>query len=483
MDAGDTALPGAIEDSYEEIQLSSHSQPRSPVERRQYMAETSNTVNPVSPPAAVKGPSESILRSSLKTSSSSLSEKPVSPMVRYPSWMDAYRQSMIKQDESAASLSKAVVLQKQHSSNASLSKNAILKNQRTSNASLSKNHILPNQRASNASLSKNAAPKNQRTSNTSLSKGRAPSSRIILQQQSSRSTLRQQQKASDGSMNHSIILGTIRSNHTSQIHALDTAALAKSFARRRMSLQVDELPSRKRLPPLHLPNREVLTYSTSATPTVEIPGSPIDLLPPIPKNSESRQISVTTGSRSRPSISVHVPILTTETVLAEETLRKIEAEANIVFQLTVHYLGFILMFISAGFSWAPKIDFSALPLYIIISFIHLQFSRVCFSLDAQSMIPLYTSFAPFAILMGISREAHMIVVALWYISLSVVFLQSGNKNLIRHVSLYSFLFPMCYLFVIYIMSIYFVCDPKNLANDCVLSRSPLNPPIDWYQEW
>ena len=66
-------------------------------------------------------------------------------------------------------------------------------------------------------------------------------------------------------------------------------------------------------------------------------------------------------------------------------------------------------------------------LYFNASLYVLQISRVLYFLNDKSIAPLYISLVPMAILLVISREAHMLAAALWFVSFNIIYLQVRSK--------------------------------------------------------
>jgi hypothetical protein len=110
----------------------------------------------------------------------------------------------------------------------------------------------------------------------------------------------------------------------------------------------------------------------------------------------------------------------------------------IMIQMTLHYLFFLLVLFTANQTyWAPAIrPFMGFG-YAALAFFTLQISRMAYAQSPNSIAPFYLSIAPFFLLIFISREAHMVVMVLWYVSFLVIYLQSGHENLQKHLIIYS----------------------------------------------
>ncbi|RKO94186.1 hypothetical protein BDK51DRAFT_43725, partial [Blyttiomyces helicus] len=107
-------------------------------------------------------------------------------------------------------------------------------------------------------------------------------------------------------------------------------------------------------------------------------------------------------------------------------------------QMATHYLCFLLVLFSAyQTGWASEIRFYMCYFYFCATVMMLQISRMAYAADPNSVVPFYLSLIPFTLLLFISREAHQIVMVLWYASLLVINLQSGHPAMQRHLFYYS----------------------------------------------
>ncbi|KAJ3195416.1 High affinity cAMP-specific 3',5'-cyclic phosphodiesterase 7A [Irineochytrium annulatum] len=156
----------------------------------------------------------------------------------------------------------------------------------------------------------------------------------------------------------------------------------------------------------------------------------------------------------------------------------------IMIQMTIHYIYFLLVLTIANFSyWAPYIRIYEGYLYAAVAFITLQISRMAYAYSPNSVLPLYMSFIPFAILIFISREVHQLVMVLWYVSFLVIYLQSGHDEMQKHLILYSVVLLVIYSLCILGMSAFYkagchqtfcgigLSDPINARNEIVLGAA------------
>ncbi|KAJ3413736.1 High affinity cAMP-specific 3',5'-cyclic phosphodiesterase 7A [Chytridiales sp. JEL 0842] len=131
----------------------------------------------------------------------------------------------------------------------------------------------------------------------------------------------------------------------------------------------------------------------------------------------------------------------------------------IMIQMTLHYLFFLLVLFTANQTyWAPAIrPFMGFG-YAVFAFFTLQISRMAYAQSPNSILPFYLSIAPFFFLIFISREAHMVVMVLWYVSFLVIYLQSGHEDLQKHLIIYSVVLLLMYGLCVAGMSQFYVAN-------------------------
>ncbi|KAL2912316.1 3',5'-cyclic-nucleotide phosphodiesterase, partial [Polyrhizophydium stewartii] len=142
----------------------------------------------------------------------------------------------------------------------------------------------------------------------------------------------------------------------------------------------------------------------------------------------------------------------------------------------VHYSFFLLvLFVAWQTSWAPQIRFYLAVFYFFISCFCLTTSRLIFSRLPNSSIPFYISFIPLAVLIYISREAHQIVMMLWFISFLIIFLQSGHPQLAKHLLFFCIAYVVVYVAMLGLMVATYKSDCFTLYCSVALSTaiSPL----------
>ena len=142
--------------------------------------------------------------------------------------------------------------------------------------------------------------------------------------------------------------------------------------------------------------------------------------------------------------------------------------------MTTHYLYFFLVLIVATLTqWAPLVRFYMGFSYINWSFFVLQISRIIFSKRPNSVVPIYLSLPMFFFVIAISREVNGIIMILWYISILLVCLQSGNQNLQFHIIIYTILYMLLYLAGIYFIKGFYIQNCTSL-----LCGEALQEPIE-----
>ncbi|KAJ3035521.1 High affinity cAMP-specific 3',5'-cyclic phosphodiesterase 7A [Rhizophlyctis rosea] len=135
----------------------------------------------------------------------------------------------------------------------------------------------------------------------------------------------------------------------------------------------------------------------------------------------------------------------------------------IMIQMATHYLSFLLLlWVAYQTEWSPNMRFYMAYFYFHISIFILQISRMSYARNPNSVIPFYISLAPFVLLTFISREAHMIVMVLWYVSFLIIYLQSGNHDMTRHLIYYSITFIIVYYLCIVGMYFFYRTDCSDI---------------------
>ncbi|KAJ3087500.1 High affinity cAMP-specific 3',5'-cyclic phosphodiesterase 7A [Quaeritorhiza haematococci] len=150
----------------------------------------------------------------------------------------------------------------------------------------------------------------------------------------------------------------------------------------------------------------------------------------------------------------------------------------ILSQIAVHYLFFLLLLVVAyTCTWVENIRFFMAFFYFNIAGYCWQISRIYLAKTANSVMPFYISLVPFGLLIFISREAHMIVMVLWYVSFLVIYLQSGHQDLKRHLIAYTIIFMGSYLICVFVMSRFYQDNCRDFF--CGVG---LRPEINFSQE-
>ena len=132
----------------------------------------------------------------------------------------------------------------------------------------------------------------------------------------------------------------------------------------------------------------------------------------------------------------------------------------------------LLIFASWYTNFAPNIQFFTSATYFVLSFLITQICRIVYAFDIGSILPVYMSLAPFFCLIFISRESHQLVFVLWFVSTSLIFLQTGHPLLRVHLVVYTLLIYIFYIVALVAMSIFY-------SHDCDLKicGQPLDPQI------
>lgn len=156
-------------------------------------------------------------------------------------------------------------------------------------------------------------------------------------------------------------------------------------------------------------------------------------------------------------------------------------QGSVLWQSLLHYVSFIVIFITAQLTWSPRLKLPSIVFYIVAFCLDIQASRLLRFVNPFSAIPLYTSIIPFGILLFYSRRAHMLIMVLWYVSIFAIFLQVGNVDLHRHLLAFSFLFLSSYILIVSFMERIFVCDDV-LGSICSASNTNLSLRIVWPDE-
>ncbi|KAI8923499.1 hypothetical protein BC831DRAFT_520935 [Entophlyctis helioformis] len=147
----------------------------------------------------------------------------------------------------------------------------------------------------------------------------------------------------------------------------------------------------------------------------------------------------------------------------------------ILVELAVHYFFFLLiLFVAWKTSWAPEIRFYLAVVFFFVSAFAMNISRLIFTRFPNSCIPFYISFCPLALLIFISREAHQIVMMLWFISFLIIFLQSGHPDLFRHLLYFCVAYTVVYIAMLGLMVAVYKDGCVDL-NCGVALRTPIAP--------
>ena len=186
--------------------------------------------------------------------------------------------------------------------------------------------------------------------------------------------------------------------------------------------------------------------------------------------------SATAVSRNTHTSSFGVTIQDTDSLFSP-------IKGPIMFQTTVHYFYFLIIVgLARNTQWVTNIRPYNIFIYFNVFVLTMELSRMLHVFQGESMWPLYMSLVNFALLMGVCREAHMMVAALWYSSLMIIHLQSGNHQLRRHLLLFSGLFVAVYVVMLVFLRFFYI-DKQDGAVDCSAScGDALEPPISWWAE-
>jgi hypothetical protein len=151
---------------------------------------------------------------------------------------------------------------------------------------------------------------------------------------------------------------------------------------------------------------------------------------------------------------------------------------SVISQLYIHYFMFVVLVASASsMGLSSDIRNYTLFLYANAALYVLQISRICYFLKEKSIIPFYLSLVPFSLVCVISREAHMLVTALWYVSFLIIYLQMGRTNMQKHLVGYSFGFLCTYVLSVAFMDYFY----RDGCRDFFCGRS-LRDGFHWAQE-
>ncbi|KAH6577215.1 hypothetical protein BASA60_004150 [Batrachochytrium salamandrivorans] len=136
----------------------------------------------------------------------------------------------------------------------------------------------------------------------------------------------------------------------------------------------------------------------------------------------------------------------------------------VLMEFSVHYFFFLLiLFVAWKTSWAPQIRFYLTVIYAFLSFLVLSTARVVLSRFPNSFIPFYISFIPLGLILYISREAHQLVMVLWFISFLIILLQSGHPRLSINLLYFCAIYFLVYLGSIFTMAVTYHTDCQILS--------------------
>ncbi|ORZ40347.1 hypothetical protein BCR44DRAFT_118924 [Catenaria anguillulae PL171] len=168
-------------------------------------------------------------------------------------------------------------------------------------------------------------------------------------------------------------------------------------------------------------------------------------------------------------------------VAANDVLKHVPTSltrASVTAQLLIHYAMFVVLMLAA-IQMDPEGNYRNYMVftYATTAWYVLQFSRFVQFYNEKSLAPFYLSLIPFFIICAISRELHMLVCALWYVSFLIIYLQMGRPNMQRHLVGYSLAFLACYGVCVAFMDMIY----KEGCMD-MWCASPMKPPILWANE-
>ncbi|KAI9220119.1 hypothetical protein BC828DRAFT_384275 [Blastocladiella britannica] len=165
----------------------------------------------------------------------------------------------------------------------------------------------------------------------------------------------------------------------------------------------------------------------------------------------------------------------------QEVLRHVPLNlirGSVIGQLVLHYFMFVVLILTANWmGLSANIRNYSVFLYLNAAMYTMQVFRVLYFLNEKSIVPFYISLVPFAIMCVISREAHMLATALWYVSFFIIYLQTGRPNMQKHLVGYSVGFITVYVACVAFMAWFYRSDCTDLVCGTALSE-----PISWPHE-
>eukprot|EP01137_Pigoraptor_chileana_P028135 Opistho-2@11647 len=149
-------------------------------------------------------------------------------------------------------------------------------------------------------------------------------------------------------------------------------------------------------------------------------------------------------------------------------------------QMALVYLLFIAFSGSAeGLRWAPNLRLYLIFVYIVAALLIWEVTRMIFFVRPLSVAPMYITLVPMAIMLALSREAHIVVGVLWYASILIIYLQSGATKLRNHVAFFTAAYIGVYFAVIGFMDFFYTCEFPCIEK---FKGDKLDPPIEWREE-
>eukprot|EP01135_Chromosphaera_perkinsii_P011202 Nk52_evm29s2356 gene=Nk52_evmTU29s2356 len=145
----------------------------------------------------------------------------------------------------------------------------------------------------------------------------------------------------------------------------------------------------------------------------------------------------------------------------------------------IHYTAAMVVLLSAKeLDWSPNLRNYMTFVYFTTAVLIWELSRGIYARKSESAIPFYLTYIPFGVCMVISREAHMFVAILWYVSIVIIHMQSRCGNMQRHIFFFSAGYLVTYLLLVLFMDQFFT-DTTGTAD---FSGDILDPSIQWSEE-
>ncbi|KNC53238.1 cAMP-specific 3',5'-cAMP phosphodiesterase 4 [Thecamonas trahens ATCC 50062] len=159
-----------------------------------------------------------------------------------------------------------------------------------------------------------------------------------------------------------------------------------------------------------------------------------------------------------------------------------EVKANITLQMTVLYVLFVAILLSAEiFGWAPHIRFFNLVPLAFVSLVVLELSNVIATLFPDNSYHQYLHLLPLGIIVVIFREAHMVCAVIFFSASSIIFMQVGDERSsgVGRVGGYTLCCLIVYLSAVLFSSQFYT----DVHGTSFTTGRVLSPPIHWGEEF